>query len=217
MGAGQQPLAPGVRDGGIEMTQKKNGRGGSRRDAGRSLRNVAHAAVSGDQGHERSNNGLRIGEVRVEVLIGTDREEGAVRRSSGSTRLGAEAAIGRAILTETRQQAIALRTDPISLYVRPATCKAGEVHEIERRPVTEARQVSACCVEPGRPAERRQPFQPENRVIEIRLSRSIPETAAVVIPLVEECRDEVGRIRQQLRSQPRDLQHFEPQTHCTSP
>ena len=54
-------------------------------------------------------------------------------------------------------------------------------------------------------------------VVEVRFPRSIPETAVRVQLRDHKIANKLARLTQSPGRQPRDLQHFEPQTHCTSP
>ena len=58
-------------------------------------------------------------------------------------------------------------------------------------------------------------FQPEDGVIQVRIAGAILK-ATIRMPLFEQkMLDESARVTELLRRQPRDLQHFEPQTHDT--
>src|SRR5690606_8973289 len=69
----------------------------------------------------------------------------------------------------------------------------------------------------GRLLEGEQALESEDRVVEVRLARAIDERDAGSELRAEEAVDELGRVTQQARRQPRHLQHFEPRTHGTSP
>ncbi len=66
-------------------------------------------------------------------------------------------------------------------------------------------------------SKRQQTFEAENGVIDIADAGPVSEAAVVVHLAAQKIGDEVRLLTQQFRRQPRDLQHFEPQTHCTSP
>ena len=60
-------------------------------------------------------------------------------------------------------------------------------------------------------------IEAEHGVVEIARARAILKAAVRVETPAQERRDEIARLTQLLGRQPGDLQHLEPQTHCTSP
>ena len=60
-------------------------------------------------------------------------------------------------------------------------------------------------------------FEAEDGVVEVAAAVAILEAAVGIQPGGEEARGQVRRVTEQRRRQPGHLQHFEPQTHCTSP
>ena len=66
-------------------------------------------------------------------------------------------------------------------------------------------------------AQRDQTFKAEDGVVEIALTGTIPESSVRIDLVPQEVVDPLSGFAQQVGGQPRDLQHFESQTHCNSP
>jgi hypothetical protein len=88
--------------------------------------------------------------------------------------------------------------------------------EIERRAVAEGLQVGDRRRWRGN-AQRRETLEAEDGVVKIALTGPVLKSTIGVHAALEKCTDEIARITQQRRREPRDLQHFAPQTHCTIP
>ena len=66
-------------------------------------------------------------------------------------------------------------------------------------------------------SERKESFEAEDGVVEIGVPRAVGEAAIGMELAAQKPGDEVGRLAQQLRRQPCDLEHFESQTHRIGP
>jgi hypothetical protein len=66
-------------------------------------------------------------------------------------------------------------------------------------------------------AQGNKPFESEDGVVKVANAGAVLESPIGILLSAEEIGDKVGALTQQFGRQPRDLQHFEPQTHCTSP
>src|SRR6266568_6303897 len=64
--------------------------------------------------------------------------------------------------------------------------------------------------------QRHQPIDAENSVVKIAGVRAALETTVRVLLAEQKISDEIARFAQQLRRQPRDLQHLQSQTHGVS-
>ena len=62
-----------------------------------------------------------------------------------------------------------------------------------------------------------QTFQAEDGVVEVAAAGAIPNSPVGVDLFPQEVGDPLSGFAQQVGGQPRDLQHFEPQTHCNTP
>ena len=91
------------------------------------------------------------------------------------------------------------------------------MHEVERLPVAETLQIRHDGFGRQFLAERDERLQTEHRVVEVACSRTVREAAVGIEMPSDEVRHEGGRFTEQLRRQPRDLQHLQPNAHCTSP
>ena len=89
--------------------------------------------------------------------------------------------------------------------------------EVQRRAVPEPGEIGTGAIRVDRRPQRREALEPEDGVVEVGEAGAVGEPAGRIVALAEEAADQISRRLQQRRRQPRDLQHFEPQTHCTSP
>ena len=62
-----------------------------------------------------------------------------------------------------------------------------------------------------------QPVEAEDGVIEVARARAILKPAVGIELLAQKAGDQIARLTELRRRQPGDLQHLEPQTHCTNP
>src|SRR5581483_5461577 len=95
----------------------------------------------------------------------------------------------------------------------PAAGEAGQVDEVEALAGPEAGQVAADAVGGEFALEGEEPFQGEDGVVEVALPGPVAGPSVVVELVVQEAGDGFSGLLQELGRQPRDLQHFEPQTH----
>ena len=64
--------------------------------------------------------------------------------------------------------------------------------------------------------QRDQRIEPEDGVVEVARAGAVLEAAVRIAARAQERRDEIARFTQLPGRQPGDLQHLEPQTHCTN-
>src|SRR5712691_5540518 len=89
--------------------------------------------------------------------------------------------------------------------------------EVEAPAVTEPSEVRSDCLRWHGFLKGDESLQPENRVVEVAVAGAVLKPAVGIQATVQERGDEIPGLTELLRRQPRDLQHFEPQTHCTIP
>ena len=193
--------------------QRGRGRG---RQAVRRARPIGVAAVRRAQRGQGIGKPIGLGERDAQVLVGPEGQEGTVRgpvfRPAGRAVAAVRRAIGLEPFDERARRRLARGTD-----VGPAAGEARGVHEVELGRVVVALQVAPHpCGRQGAP-QCRQRLESEDGVVEVARPAAILEAAVRIQPCRKELRRQVRRVTEQRRRQPGHLQHFEPQTHCTSP
>jgi hypothetical protein len=178
---------------------------------------IGVTAVGRAQPAKRIEEPLRGGHAAAEILIGAERQKGrictAVERTGDR---GVAAVAGAARLDEAEHS---IHDDRIGSAAqgRPAPSQARGMDEVEVSRAGARGQV------PRGPIDRRvllegdQRVQREDSVIKVADTRAILEAAIRIAARPQERRDEIARFTELPGRQPGDLQHLEPQTHCTSP
>src|SRR5262245_59033595 len=95
-------------------------------------------------------------------------------------------------------------------------CKTTEVNEIEIASITELTQKAGDGTCWNGFLNGGQTLKAEDRVVQIARAVAILKTSVGIETTVKKGGDEIARFTELLRRQPRHLQHFEPQTHCTT-
>ncbi len=98
----------------------------------------------------------------------------------------------------------------------PAAAKGRQVHKIKSVAVAESFQVALHPRQGRLEAEGAQTLQAKHRVVEIAGPVPISHAPIRVELVLQVGGDLIARFTQYCRSQPRDLQHFAPQTHCNT-
>ena len=190
-------------------------RGGRRRQARRRPGPVAVPAVGGAQGGQAIEEPVGAVRRRAEVLVGAQGQEAAVRGAVAGPAGRAVAAVRRAVALHAFEQRRGRRLVR-GAEVGPAPGEAGGVHEIQVGRVVVAFEEPPYRVDRQVPPEGGQRFEAEDGVVEVARAVAILEAAVGIQPGGEEARRQVRRVTEQRRRQSGHLQHFEPQTHCTS-
>src|SRR6185369_14603098 len=97
----------------------------------------------------------------------------------------------------------------------PAAREGGEVDEVEPAAGAEGLEPGPDPVDRQLLPERDQSLEGEDGVVEVAGAGAVARAAVRVELLVEKPRDGLSGLLQEAGRQPRDLQHFEPQTHCS--
>jgi hypothetical protein len=202
-------------DGRVGMAQQQHRRGRDRRHAVAVARAIGESAVVGA---ERSDGGgqLRlVGHDAAKVLIRAGGEKRGVDGPDGRAGGLGVAAVTAPEGLEAGENRPRGQAGRIGRKPRPGAGEAGQVHEVQPVAVPEATKVRGDADSRHLGLQGDEAFDAEDGVVEVALARAILETAVRVQPPGEERRDETGGLTELLRREPRHLQHFEPQTHCT--
>ena len=104
----------------------------------------------------------------------------------------------------------------IARDVGPAACKAAQMDEVEIVAVVELPEKRRDRSGRERFVDRGQGFETEDRVVQVALPGPVLKPSVGIEPAVQKSCHQITGLTQLLGRQPRHLQHFEPQTHCTT-
>src|SRR6266851_5125405 len=90
------------------------------------------------------------------------------------------------------------------------------MNQVQRLAVAKGPQIAFNSAHRQFRLQRQQPINPKDGVVEIARVRAALETTVSVLLAKQKMSDEIARFAQQLRRQPRDLQHLQSQTHGVS-
>src|SRR5262245_1918420 len=160
---------------------------------------------------------LRLWQRDTQILIRPQREKRGVRIAMESVRREGITTISATIRFQTPQDLARRDVREIARDGGPASCKAGKMDEVEAPAISEPFEVRRDGSQGSGLLKSDEPFQPEDRVIKIAVAGTVLEPAIGIQAAVQERGDQIAGLTELLRRQPRHLQHFEPQTHCTIP
>ena len=154
---------------------------------------VGRHAASASCAHQRVAVGHRL----AQILVGAERDEGAVgrsrRRRPGRSRSRRRPARNVAMRSSMRARTSAGGTP--RGQVGPAAGQAAQMDEVERRAVAEAGEIGARAVGVDRRAQRRQALEAEDGVVEVAVAGAVAEAAVRVVAGSRRKRaDEIGRL-----------------------
>ena len=212
----QQPFRRFGRGGMRQAPQQGQRRRRRRRQAHRDGGVVRIAAFLRAQALQAGDHAAGVRNRDAEVLVGADGEEAAVGRAVFRVRGLAIAAVRRAVRFDPLAQGaggrLVRRAEP-----GPAPGEAVGMHEVQRSGIVVAGEEGAHPLGRRLALQGDQSLEPEDGVIKVARAVAILEAAVGVEPGGKEVCGQVGRVTEQRRRQSGHLQHFEPQTHCTSP
>src|SRR5437899_4507555 len=90
------------------------------------------------------------------------------------------------------------------------------MNEVQRLAVVKGPKIALNSAHRQFRSQRQQPIDPKDGVVEIARVRAALETTVCVLLAKQKIPDEIARFAQQLRRQPRDLQHLQSHTHGVS-